>query len=160
MRFSRLSRTSHDHLCIQFAPLPKNRNGMMARYIGHPFGNLCRGCEIEHSIRGPTAPFLAFVSKHLPASGPEPSRTHGEALSLSGPRSAPKASRRFRRCLQLRTKAQDPQRPHTLRAHLQTLDVRARKMQPWSAPSDAGTEHLICLGVAMSGPIIDPGQDR
>ena len=36
------------------------------------------------------------------------------------------ASRRLRRRLQLRTPTEDPQGPHTLRVHLQTMDNRAR----------------------------------
>ncbi len=42
---------------IQFAPLPKNRNGMTARYIGHPFGNLCRDHEIKHRLTKPKHPW-------------------------------------------------------------------------------------------------------
>ncbi len=42
---------------IQFAPLPKNRNGMTARYMGHPFGNLCRDHEIEHRLTKPKHPW-------------------------------------------------------------------------------------------------------
>ena len=42
---------------LQFAPLPKNRNGMTARYMGHPFGNLCRDHEIEHRLTKPKHPW-------------------------------------------------------------------------------------------------------
>ncbi len=42
---------------IQFAPLPKNRNGMTARNIGHPFGNLCRDHQIEHRVTKPKHPW-------------------------------------------------------------------------------------------------------
>ena len=42
---------------IQFAPLPKNRNGMTARNIGHPFGSLCRDHEIEHRLTRPKHPW-------------------------------------------------------------------------------------------------------
>ncbi len=35
---------------IQFAPLPKNRNGPSARFMGHPFGNVCITNGIEHRL--------------------------------------------------------------------------------------------------------------
>jgi transposase-like protein len=38
---------------------------------------------------------------------------------------------------------QDPQRPHTLRIHLQCLHNRARSIQCRSDPSHSGTKHLI-----------------
>ena len=49
----------------------------------------------------------------------------------------------FRRhTLQLRTQAQDPQRSHALRIHLQNLDFRAKSIHLKSDPPNAGTEHL------------------
>ncbi|MDF1719565.1 MAG: IS481 family transposase [Minwuia sp.] len=42
---------------IQFAPLPKNRNGPTARYMGHAFGNLCRDNDIEHRLTKPNHPW-------------------------------------------------------------------------------------------------------
>ena len=42
---------------IQFAPLPKNRNGPTARYMGHPVGNLCRANNIEHHLTKPNHPW-------------------------------------------------------------------------------------------------------
>jgi transposase InsO family protein len=42
---------------IQFAPLPKNRSGPTARYMGHPFGNLCRDNGIEHRLTKPNHPW-------------------------------------------------------------------------------------------------------
>ena len=42
---------------IHFAPLPKNRSGMTARYMGIPFGNLCRDHEIEHRLTKPKHPW-------------------------------------------------------------------------------------------------------
>ncbi len=45
-------------------------------------------------------------------------------------------------CLQLRQTAQDPQRPHALRVHLQGLDKRARTIHPQPAPANAGTKQL------------------
>ena len=37
-----------------------------------------------------------------------------------------------------------PQRPHTLRSHLQSMDQRAKSIQTRSDPSNAGTKHLAC----------------
>ena len=47
---------------------------------------------------------------------------HRQTLSLRPSRSARKPPRRLHQRLQLRPTAQDPQRPHTLRIHLQNLD--------------------------------------
>ena len=44
--------------------------------------------------------------------------------------------------IQLRAPAQDPQRAHTLRIHLQDLDIRAGQIHLEPDPPDAGTEHL------------------
>lgn len=53
------------------------------------------------------------------------------------------APRRLRRCLQFRPQAQDPQRLHALRVHLQDMGFTARTLYPRSAPPDAGTKHLM-----------------
>jgi hypothetical protein len=50
--------------------------------------------------------------------------------------------RRLYRSLQLRSPAQDPQRPHALRIYRQNPDGRARTVHHQSNPTDAGTEHL------------------
>ena len=50
--------------------------------------------------------------------------------------------RRLRRRLQFRPTAQDPQRPHAIRVHLQMLDNTARTFHTQPAPSNAGTKHL------------------
>jgi len=42
---------------IQFAPLPKNRNGPTASFMGHPFGNVCRANDIEHRLTKPSHPW-------------------------------------------------------------------------------------------------------
>jgi len=151
---------------IQFAPLAKNRNGMTARYIGHPFGNLCRDHEIEHRLTKPKHPLSANARIRLPGSawtnGPllgdcrqSPARQRVERMLLGVCKQTPASQRnrtikdatmkRFhyedhdqlrrhlselRRCIQLRTKTEDPQRPHALRVHMQMLDFRARKIHP------------------------------
>ncbi len=48
----------------------------------------------------------------------------------------------LRQRLQLRTKIEDPARPHTLRAHLQSMGRRAPPLHVKPAPPNAGTEHL------------------
>jgi len=48
---------------IRFAPLPKNRNGVAARYFGHPFGSLCRDQEIAHRLTKPMHPWISPPSR-------------------------------------------------------------------------------------------------
>ena len=43
---------------------------------------------------------------------------------------------------QLRTAAQDPEGPDTLRIHLSAMDDRARALQNQPQPSQSGTKHL------------------
>ncbi len=50
--------------------------------------------------------------------------------------------RRLLGSLQLCTQAKDARRRHTLRTHLQNLDIRAGAIHPRPDPPDAGTEHL------------------
>ena len=42
---------------IQFADLPKNRNGPTARLRGHPFDRACRQHSIEHRLTKPNHPW-------------------------------------------------------------------------------------------------------
>jgi transposase InsO family protein len=42
---------------IQFADLPKNRNGPTARLRGHPFDRTCRRHGIEHRLTKPNHPW-------------------------------------------------------------------------------------------------------
>jgi transposase InsO family protein len=42
---------------IQFADIPKNRNGPTARFRGHPFGRVCWRHGIEHRLTKPTHPW-------------------------------------------------------------------------------------------------------
>ena len=52
-----------------------------------------------------------------------------QTLLLRDPRPAARPPARLRRRLQLRQTPQNPQRPHPIRVHLQSLDFRARKIQ-------------------------------
>ena len=49
---------------------------------------------------------------------------------------------RILRARSLRSKTQDPTRPHSLRTPLQTLDSNTRQIYPQPNPLNAGTEHL------------------
>lgn len=42
---------------IQFADLPKNRDGFTARWRGHPFDRLCLEHGIEHRLTKPNHPW-------------------------------------------------------------------------------------------------------
>jgi transposase InsO family protein len=42
---------------IQFADLPKNRQGLTARFRGHPFDRTCHVHEIEHRLTKPNHPW-------------------------------------------------------------------------------------------------------
>ena len=42
---------------IQFADLPKNRQGLTARFRGHPFDRLCLVHGIEHRLTKPNHPW-------------------------------------------------------------------------------------------------------
>jgi transposase InsO family protein len=42
---------------IQFADLPRNRNGLTARFRGHPFNRVCHRHGIEHRLTKPNHPW-------------------------------------------------------------------------------------------------------
>ena len=65
-----------------------------------------------------------------------------KTLPLRNQRSTANTPRGLLGGLQLRPKAQDAERHHALRIHLQNLDIRAGSIHPQSYPRDAGTEHL------------------
>src|ERR1019366_4212032 len=58
----------------------------------------------------------------------------------------------FRHRIQFRSAAQDPQRPHPIRIHLQALDERARQIQTRSAPSNAGTKYRANSAAVNAAP--------
>ena len=72
------------------------------------------------------------------ADEPHPQGGHRQALLLRDPRRAANPPRPLRPSLQLRPAPQDPQRPHPLRVHLQSLDKRASQIHPKSSPSNPG----------------------
>lgn len=64
----------------------------------------------------------------------------GQSLPLRRPRSAAHPPRRLHDSLQPRPPAEDARRPHTLRIHLQNLDIRGGSIHPRPDPPDAGTD--------------------
>jgi len=71
-------------------------------------------------------------------------------LLLRSTRSARSSPCRLHHRLQLRSAAQDPEGPHTLRIHLQKLDFPARPIQTQPAPANAGTKQLVLvLGIRL-----------
>lgn len=83
-----------------------------------------------------------------------------EAVLLRDPRSAARTPRQFRRSLRLRKAAEDPQRPHALRVHLQMLDTGSTPLHIRSAPSNPGTKHLSVTALSprgqKEGPAVSP----
>src|SRR5580700_11507794 len=67
-----------------------------------------------------------------------------QTLLLRDPRPTASPPAKLRRRLQLRQAAQNPQGPHPIRIHLQSLDFRATPIQNQPAPANAGTKHLAC----------------
>ena len=65
-----------------------------------------------------------------------------QTLLLRHPRPAASPPAKLRRRLQLRQTAQNPQRPHPIRIHLQSLDFRPSQIQNQPAPANAGTNDL------------------
>ena len=66
-----------------------------------------------------------------------------QTLLLRDPRPAASPPAELRRRLQLREAAQNPQGPHTIRIHLQSLDFKPTQIQNQPAPANAGTKHLV-----------------
>src|ERR1700704_3380497 len=91
---------------IQFADLPKNRDGWTARYRVHRFDQICRANGIEHRLTKPNHPWTNGQVEHEPY----PQGSAGQSLSLRRSRAAPSALGRLRHGLQLRSPSQDPER--------------------------------------------------
>jgi hypothetical protein len=94
---------------IQFADLPKNRQGPTARFRGHPFDRLCLLHGIEHRLTRPNHPLDQRASR---AHEPNHQGRHRQAILLRHPQPTQSALERLPQSLQLRPKTQDPQRPH------------------------------------------------
>src|SRR5210317_1578907 len=76
---------------------------------------------------------------------PNHQRSHRQALPLRRSRPIRGPPRRLHRRLQLWATIEDPKGPHPIRTYLQSLDIRAPKIQAKPDPSNAGTKHLVNL---------------
>jgi transposase InsO family protein len=126
---------------VQFTFQPRHRDGPTARYATHMFDLRCREHGIEHRLTKPNHPWTNGQVERM-------NRTIKEATvrryyyDSHEPRTTERPSRGLPQRLQLCQAAQDPQRPHTLRIHLQALDRATPAVQTQSRPPHAGTEHL------------------
>lgn len=123
---------------IQFADIPKNRNGPTA-VPGPSFRPSMLAARYRASADQAQAPLDKWPGR---ADEPDDQGGNRQTLSLRQPRSAPQPHWRFRLGIQFRPTAQDPSRPHTTCIHLRRLDKRARKIQARSNQANAGTKHL------------------
>jgi hypothetical protein len=124
---------------IQFADLPRNRQGPTARFAGASLRSSVPR-QWHRSSAYQAQPSLDQRTGR--AHEPNHQRGHRPALPLRQPQPAANTPRRLHRRLQLRQTAQDPRRPHRLRVHLQMLAKRTRQIYPRSNPSNAGTKQL------------------
>jgi len=92
---------------IQFADLPKNRDGWTARYRVHRFDQICRASGIEHRLTKPNRPSTNGQVERMNRTLKEATvnRDHYDNHEKFRAHLAD-----FRDCLQLRSPPQDPQR--------------------------------------------------
>src|SRR5438105_3813309 len=128
---------------IQFADLPKNRDGWTARYRIHRFDQICRANGIEHRLTKPNHPWTNGQVERMDRTIKEATvnRYHYEKHEQLRNHLADFLRHR----LQFRPSSQDPERPLALRIHLQRVDKRARSLHSRSDPSNAGTKHLSAV---------------
>ena len=81
---------------IQFADLPKNRQGPTARFRGHPFNRICHIHGIEHRLTKPSHP---WTNGQVERMNPNHQRGHRPALPLLQPQPAANTPRRLHRRL-------------------------------------------------------------
>ena len=124
---------------IQFTFPPRYADGPTARYMTHMFDMRCQESGIEHRLTKIKHPWTNGLGR---AHEPHDQGSDRPTLSLRSTRSARNTPCRLHQCLQLRSAAEDPEGPHSLRVHLQMLDFPARTIQTQSAPENAGTKHL------------------
>jgi transposase InsO family protein len=124
---------------IQFADLPKNRQGPTARFRGHPFNRLCLLHGIEHRLTKPNHPWTNGQVERMNRTIKDATvkryfyDTHNQLKAHLTDSTAR---------LQLRPKTQDSQRPYALRIPLQNMDANPRQIYPKPNPSNAGTKQL------------------
>ena len=123
---------------------PAETEQMLAQgrpFRAHAFELACVHNDIDHRLTKPKHPWTGQVERM--------NRTIKDAtvktIFLRNTWGAARSSGGFRHRIQFRTAAQDPQRPHAIRIHLQALDKGARQIHTRSAPSNAGTKYLTTL---------------
>jgi integrase-like protein len=123
---------------IQFRLPPRYANGPTAPYATHMFGMRCRENGIAHR----------FTKINHPWTNGQVERMNRTIKDATVKRYHYDDHDQLRRHLSdfgdayNRPSAQDPQRSHPLRVHLQTMDNRTQKVQSQSAPANAGTKQL------------------
>jgi len=105
----------------------------------HAFEYVCAQNDVDHRLTKPKHPWTKWASRK---NEPHHQGRDRQPLLLRHPRPAASPSAKLRRRLQLRQAAQNPQGPHPIRIHLQSLDFTASDIQTQSAPANAGTKHL------------------
>jgi len=124
---------------IQFADLPKNRDGWTARYRVHRFDQICRANGIEHRLTKPNHPWTNGQVERMNRTIKEATvnRYHYDSHDqLRAHLVDFVTAYNFARRLKI-LKGLSP-----LRIHLQHLDKRVRPIHSRSDPSNAGTKHL------------------
>lgn len=96
---------------IQFADIPKNRNGPTARFRGHPFDRACWRHGIEHRLTKPKHSWTNGQVERMKRTIKDATVKRYHYDNHDQPRRHP---RRLRLNIQLRPPSQDPQRPHIL----------------------------------------------
>ena len=124
---------------IQFADLPKNRDGPTARWRVHRFDQICRANGIEHRLTKPNHPWTNGQVERM-------NRTIKEATVKRYHYESHDQLRRhladFVAAYNFAPKAEDASRPHALRSHLQNVVPGAGSLHLRSDPPTSGTKHL------------------
>ena len=141
----------------QFCHAPRNRSGPTALYSRHMFDRVCDENGIEHRL---TKPQPSLDQRPGRAEEPHPQGCDRQTLPLREPRAAPHAPSAVPGCLQPRSSAQNPPRPHTLRTRSSGLDQRARTLQARSVTSHPGTVHLAEYASATAAGFTPPWLQR
>jgi len=137
---------------VQFADLPRNRNGWTARYRVHRFDQICRANGIEHRLTKPNHPWTNGQVERMNRTIKEATvnRYHYESHNqLTWPTSS------------LPTTSDAGSRPSRVSRHTNTSarpGQKTRPPHPPSNPSNAGTEQLITdrrVGIGSNTVLID-----
>ena len=124
---------------IQFAYLPKNRNGPTAQYATHMFSLRCRQNGIEHRLTKPNHPWTNGQVERMNRTLKEATvkryhyDSHDQLPNISPRSSSPTTSP---------NDTGDPARPDASRVCLKILESRARRLRKRSDPAHIGTIQL------------------